>query len=277
MSGKIYRTEKKDNKEENEDKLEKRNFSIFYCSLFFVLGFSIVFSLLGVLLQTVLSKVAYDVQIWLSRIGGIMIILFGIYLIGLLDLPILSREYKFKIGNFKSRYFTSFLFGSAFAVGWTPCVGPLLGAIIVLAASNPSGAFALMLSYSLGLGIPFLLVGLFTNQANAFIKKSSKILKYLDYIFGMILIIIGILVFTNNLSNIANLGFVSQILISLNLGSSATLGNSFALNILIAFFAGLASFLSPCVLPIIPGFLAYLASAAIKEDEEKKTKKIKED
>lgn len=250
-------------------KQDRKDLSIFYCSLFFVLGFSIVFSLLGVLLQTLLSNVAYDVQLWLSRIGGIIIILFGIYLLGLLPFEILEREYKFKIGKFKSRYLTSFLFGAAFAVGWTPCVGPLLGAIITLAASNPSGAFALMLAYSLGLGIPFLVVGLFTNQANSLIQRSSKILKYLEYVFGILLIIIGILVFTNELSSIANFGPVSQLLISLNLGSSATLGSSMIVNLGIAFFAGIASFLSPCVLPIIPGFLAYLASAAIKEDEER--------
>ena len=94
---------------------------IFINSIFFVLGFSIVFALLGVLLNTLLENIAYDAQLWLSRIGGVMIIFFGLYLVGLIKIPFLEKEYKFGVKTkFKSRYATSFLFGLAFAAGWTP-------------------------------------------------------------------------------------------------------------------------------------------------------------
>src|SRR3989338_8427223 len=97
---------------------------IFLNSVFFVLGFSIVFSLLGVLLNTILESVAYDVQEWLARIGGAIIIIFGLYLTGLIHIPYLQREHKLSVKTrFKSRYATSMLFGAAFAAGWTPCVG----------------------------------------------------------------------------------------------------------------------------------------------------------
>ena len=118
-------------------------------------------------------SVSYQVQTWLSRLGGACIILFGVYLMGLIKIPALQREHKLHVKKmFDSMYLTSFIFGAAFAVGWTPCVGPVLGAVLSLAVMAPSTAFFLMLSYSIGLGIPFLLVGFFTNQAQSVIRKA---------------------------------------------------------------------------------------------------------
>jgi len=241
---------------------QKRDWRIFYCSVFFVLGFSVIFSLVGVLLQSVLSSVGYEVQKWLGRVGGAIIILFGLYLLGLIKIGFLEKEHKIQVKRkFKSAYITSFVFGAAFAVGWTPCVGAVLGAVLTLAVTAPGTAFWLLLSYSLGLGIPFLLVGLFTNQAQSFIQKAGKWINWLRYIFGVILVLLGVLVFVNQLSRIANLAFVSELLLSVNAGVS--LGTS--LNLGIAFIAGLVSFLSPCVLPLIPAFLSYLAALTVKK------------
>lgn len=246
---------------------KERGWRIFLASVFFVLGFSVVFSLVGVLLQSVLANVASSVQIWLGRIGGVIIILFGIYLLGLLNISFLQREHKLKVKRrFHSMYITSFIFGAAFAVGWTPCVGAVLGAILTLAVTNPGTAFFLMLSYSLGLGIPFLLVGLFTNKAQRIISKAGRWLQYLQYVFGVILILLGILVFTNQLSRVANLAFVTNLLTSLNIGVAS--GSMSSLNFGIAFFAGFVSFLSPCVMPLIPAFLSYLASVGVKHGKE---------
>lgn len=187
---------------------------IFINSVFFVLGFGIVFALLGVLLNTLLENIAYDVQTWLSRIGGVMIIFFGLYLIGLIKIHFLEREYKFGVRTqFKSRYATSFLFGLAFAAGWTPCVGPALGVILGLAATQPGSAFILLLTYALGLGIPFLIVGAFTAQATEFINRHAVGLKYLNVIFGVILLALGVLIFTQKLSLIANFEFLNSILL----------------------------------------------------------------
>ena len=243
-------------------KHKKRDWKVFVASVFFVLGFSFVFSLVGVLLQSVLSNIATTVQIWLGRIGGVLIILFGLYLVGLIKIAFLEREHSIKAKRFNSQYLTSFVFGAAFAVGWTPCVGAVLGAVLTLAITQPTQAYFLMLAYSLGLGLPFLFVGLFVNEAKNVIKKYTKFIHYLQVIFGVVLIFLGILVFTNNLNLIANLAFVSDLLISLNIG-----GINFAMsgpNLGIAFFAGLVSFLSPCVLPLIPALLSYLASIGDK-------------
>lgn len=248
--------------------MAKKQWTIFINSVFFVLGFSIIFSLVGVLLQSVLSSVSYTVQKWLGYVGGTVIIFFGLYLIGLIKIPFLEQEHKLKVKRkFKYSYVTSFVFGSAFAIGWTPCVGAILGAILTLAITTPASAFPLLLSYSIGLGIPFLLVGLFTDRASGFIEKAGPKLKYVNYVFGSILIMLGILVFTNQLVRIANVPFLTNLLISVSEGG-ASLGGTLGLGI--SFVAGLASFLSPCVLPLIPAFLAYLATTAVnvKKDEE---------
>jgi len=246
---------------------KKRDWSIFISSVFFVLGFASIFSLIGVLLQSVLSSVSFVAQQWFARIGGIVIIIFGLYLVGLFKFKFLEREHKIQVKKrFKSSYLTSFIFGAAFAVGWTPCIGAILGAILTLAVSNPSSAFFLLLSYSLGLGIPFLLVGFFINQSKGVIDKimKAKWTKYLTIIFGVILILLGIFVFTNQLARISNFAFATDLLLTLD-ANIAMFGN---LNIGIAFIAGIVSFLSPCVLPLIPAYLTYLASTAVKKNEE---------
>lgn len=234
-------------------------FKIFLHSVAFVLGFSLIFSLLGVILNGVIPQFAYTTQKWLGYLGGIIIILFGLYLLGLLKIPFLEREHKFTVKRkFSFAYLTSFIFGAAFAVGWTPCVGAVLGSILTLAITQPGSAFSLLLAYSLGLGIPFLIVGLFTEAAGKWIGKIGPKLKYFNYFFGVILILLGILIFTQQLSRIASFPFL------VNLFSGETFSFTH-IGIGIAFIGGLISFLSPCVLPLIPAFLSYLAVASVKE------------
>jgi len=187
---------------------------VFLASVFFVLGFSVVFALLGVLLNSVLERVAYDVQLWLSRIGGVIIIFFGLYLMHLIRIPFLEQTHQIRVTKrFSSRHLTSFVFGAAFAVGWTPCVGAVLGGILGLAASQPGSAFALLLAYALGLGIPFLVLGLFTSQASAYIMRYANVLQKVNIVFGIILIALGVLVFTQSLSRIANFELLNRFLL----------------------------------------------------------------
>ena len=187
---------------------------MFLNSVAFVLGFSVVFALLGVLLNTLLERSSYTIQLWLSRVGGIIIILFGLYLLGLIRLPFLEKDHKIRVKKkFSVTYVTSFVFGAAFAVGWSPCVGAVLGSILALAVSQPGSSFALLTTYSLGLGIPFLIVGLFSGQAVAWINKSQKFLKYFNVVVGIFLIILGILVFTQTLNIVANFGLLNELLL----------------------------------------------------------------
>lgn len=187
---------------------------IFLNSVFFVLGFSLVFALLGVLLNTLLSSIAYDAQLWLSRIGGIIIIVFGLYLTGLFKLSFLEREYRFTPKfKFQSQYATSVLFGAAFAAGWSPCVGAVLGAVLGLASTQPGIAFVLLLAYSAGFSIPFLIVGLFSGKAAEWINKYGSAAKIINQIFGVLLVVLGILIFTQNLARIANFELLNRFLL----------------------------------------------------------------
>ncbi len=187
---------------------------IFLNSLFFVLGFGIVFALLGVLLNGALAHVAYATQTWLAWIGGTIVIFFGLYLMGFFHVRFLEYDHTLNVRvKLRSRALTSLLFGFAFAAGWTPCVGPVLGGIIGIAASAPGEAFWLLLAYALGLGVPFLIVGLFVSQSTAIISRYAGALRWINPIFGAILIALGVLVFTQDLPLIANFGFVSDLLL----------------------------------------------------------------
>jgi cytochrome c-type biogenesis protein len=192
---------------------EGSRLKIFLNSIAFVLGFSVIFALLGVLLNTLLESVSYTVQTWLSRAGGLIVIIFALYVLGLIKINFLQKEHKFVIRKkFSFTYLTSFVFGAAFAIGWTPCVSAVLGSVLALVITRPGLGFVLLLSYSLGLGIPFLLVGLFTGHAIKWIEKSQRFLKYFNIIVGILLLILGVLVFTNKLNIVANFFLPSTLL-----------------------------------------------------------------
>lgn len=187
--------------------------NIFLNTVYFVLGFSLVFAVLGVILNSILVNVGIGFQSALQSIGGVVIILFGAYLILSTKLRRLNFEKKMtKLPRFKTSYITSFVFGAAFAAGWTPCVGPILGSTFTLAATAPGAAYNSLLAYSLGLGIPFLITGAFFSQATGLIRRMVKYLKYFNPIMGAVLIILGILVFTNQLALLGNFPLANQVI-----------------------------------------------------------------
>ena len=182
-------------------------------SVFFVLGFSVVFSTLGVIINSVLSSATVELVEGLNQVGGIIIIGFGIFLLLSMKINKLNMEKKFLPKRTKASYPMSFVFGLAFAAGWTPCVGPILGTILTLAATTPSVAFNLLLVYSLGLGIPFILIGVFYSRATRIIRSMGKHLKYYNLILGGFIVVLGILVFTNQLAYIANFPLLNELLL----------------------------------------------------------------
>ena len=186
--------------------------NIFLNTVYFVLGFSLVFAVLGVIFNSVLANVGTGFQGTLQSIGGVVIIAFGAYLVLATKFRSLNFEKRMtKIPRFKTSYLTSFVFGAAFASGWTPCVGPILGSTLTLAATSPGAAYNSLLAYALGLGIPFLVTGAFFSQATGLIRRMVKYLKYFNPIMGAILIVLGILVFTNQLSVVASFPLANEI------------------------------------------------------------------
>ncbi len=180
-------------------------------SVFFVIGFSVIFSTLGVIINSALAASTEGLVEGLNQLGGIIIVGFGVFLLLSTKINRLNVEKKFYPKSAKSSYPMSFVFGLAFAVGWTPCVGPILGTILTLAATTPSAAFNLLLLYSLGLGIPFILMGVFYSRATRIIRSMSRHLKYYNILLGGFIILLGILVFTNQLAYIANFPLLNEL------------------------------------------------------------------
>jgi cytochrome c-type biogenesis protein len=182
-------------------------------TIFFVIGFSVVFSILGVLINSVFSMAVGEFTESLNFVGGTIIVAFGIFMLLSTKIRSLNIEKKFFPKSSKTSYPMSFVFGLAFAVGWTPCVGPILGTILTLAATTPSLSFSLLLAYSLGLGIPFILMGVFFSRATRLIRSMTKHLKYYNVILGGFIILLGILVFTNQLAYIANFPLLNDLVL----------------------------------------------------------------
>ena len=184
----------------SKSKLARRK--IFLNGVLYVIGFSLVFIILGSLFGLG-GAALVKYRIWFSRIGGIFVIFFGLFMMGVLKLSFLNVEKHItsvkalKPGNPVS----SLIFGAAFAFGWTPCVGPILGSILTLAASSATigeGAFLLAV-FSLGLAVPFLIIAASIGSASAYLLKLSKYLNVITIIGGVFLVFLGILLLTNNL------------------------------------------------------------------------------
>ncbi len=173
-------------------------------ALFFVLGLSTIFVLLG-LAATAVGTLFLANQVLLGQIAGCVVILFGLHFVGLVRIPILNREFRpganLRGGGFAGAYFL----GLAFAFGWTPCIGPVLGAILALASQEQSlgrGAF-LLLAYAMGLGIPFLLAGIFIGRSRALINRAKPHLPVIEKTIGAFLVLIGALLLTGRFSDLS--------------------------------------------------------------------------
>ena len=187
--------------------------NVLFNSIFFVLGFSMVFSALGVAINSIFSENANQIVTEFNQIGGIIIIGFGTYMILTHKIRILNVEKKIFPKSVGARFPVSFLFGMAFAAGWTPCVGPILGTIITLAATSPSISFNLLLAYSIGMGIPFVIMGTLISKSSKIISRIANHLKYYTILFGVVIIILGILVFFNQLVLIANFPILNELIL----------------------------------------------------------------
>ncbi len=169
-------------------------------SILFVLGFSVIFVALGASATTIGQFLLQRLNLF-SKIAGGIIIIFGLHMVGLFKIKFLNYEKKFH-SNKKIGFLGSFVAGLAFAFGWTPCIGPVLAAILAIAAQQDTiGKGVVLLSvYSLGLGIPFLVTSLSINAFLRFFRKFNKYIRWVEVAGGVLLIVVGILIMTNNLT-----------------------------------------------------------------------------
>ncbi len=188
----------------NQERGARSNLYAFVLSVFFVLGFSTVFVSLGAS-ATALGQFLLTYRYEANIVGGTIIIVFGLFLTGLFNIPWFQRELRFH-GNLRGGHpLTAYVLGLAFAFGWTPCIGPVLGAILTVSAVSPavSSGVALLGVYSLGLGVPFLLAAVFTSVFIGRMKVMRRIGRPLQIVAGVVLIIMGIAMITGQLSRFA--------------------------------------------------------------------------
>ena len=194
----------------NPETARRARAKIFLNGLAFVVGWSAVFIVLGTLFGFVGSALG-PYRVWLARIGGLFVILFGLFMLNVLRMPLLAREATIPMpGLFqRGKPINSFILGTAFGAGWTPCVGPILGSILLLAGTSATaGQGALLLSvFSLGLAVPFLAIAAGIGSAARFIERFSSALKVISVIGGLFLICLGILLLTNNMALLISSGY----------------------------------------------------------------------
>lgn len=174
-------------------------------SLIFIAGFTSVFVAFGASASLV-GQALIIYQEHLRHIGGIVIIIFGLYLLGILNLNFLQMEHRFQFRNRPAGYLGSFLIGVAFAAGWTPCVGPVLGTILLYASTTESLASGVILltCYSLGLALPLFLTALGVDRFLSYFKEVRAYLWGVSTVSGVLLIVVGVMIYANSLTMITS-------------------------------------------------------------------------
>jgi cytochrome c-type biogenesis protein len=165
-------------------------------SLAFIGGFSLVFVSLGASFSAA-GQFFLEHRDWIRRIGGVLIVLFGLYIAGFLKIGLLMRTQQWQLREKPAGYVGSAAVGITFAIGWTPCVGPILGAILSLAATAETGGIGLLVAYSAGLGVPFLLSSVALGAFLKFFTRYRRFIPIVERVAGVLLIVVGVLVYTN--------------------------------------------------------------------------------
>ncbi len=233
---------------------------VFTHALIFVASFSLVFVIGWGGATTALGQLFGSYKSTIARIGGILVILLGLATLDILRIPWFYYDTRPQYRGRTGTYASSALLGLFFAAGWTPCIGATLGAILTLGISQTTVGQAMWLSsgYSLGLGVPFLILALGLERATGWVRRLSRFRRVLQIISAILIISIGVLLVTNWMPLIAIWAFKHKLF--LDLFST----NSGVPSYLTAVLAGGLSFFSPCVLPLVPAYLGYLSGHALQ-------------
>lgn len=188
--------------------VDENRWNTFSHGIAFVVGFSAVFVALGVAASAI-GGLLFDIREWIARIGGIVVVIFGLHTIGVINIPFLNYDTRKQVQPDKSGYLSSSLMGVFFSAGWAPCVGPVLGAVLTLAVSGGelSQGVVLLSAYSAGLAIPFLLAALGIGRITELLKQHSRAIKTLSIITGVVLVVVGFMLFTGTFEQLARFGF----------------------------------------------------------------------
>jgi len=183
---------------------------IFKNGLLFVLGFSLVFIMLGIL-AGVAGQLLVPVRLWLVRISGVLVIMFGLFMLETVKIPLLSYERKFQLPLFfhRGKLLGALLLGAAFGFGWTPCIGPILGSILLVASTQGSAlqGTILLTVFSAGLALPFLIFAWWLGRARSWVKNLSRFSRITSIVGGVFLVFLGLLLFFDQMGLLLSYGF----------------------------------------------------------------------
>jgi cytochrome c-type biogenesis protein len=187
------------------EELEVRRGTALLHAIWFVAGFSLVFVALGAT-ASALGAVLLHSQVWIGRVGGVIVILFGLYLLGILRPAFLMRDRRIELARKPLGYAGSALVGVTFGAAWTPCIGPILGAILTMAAAQGSLALGagLLTAYALGLAVPFLLAAMALDRFLVWFQKFRPYLVWVERVAGVLLIVLGLLLVTDRFTLLAS-------------------------------------------------------------------------
>ncbi len=238
-------------------KFRERSYLLFH-ALAFVIGFSLVFVIGWGGAATILGQIFVTNKIWIGRIGGFILIIFGLATMDIIHIPWFYMDTRKQFTGKTGTVWGSLAMGIFFAAGWSPCIGATLGAILTLglSADTVGQAMVLSMAYSIGMGIPFLLLALLVDQAIPLVRRMRTYMRIFQIVSGLLIIAIGILMITAQMTAIAR--WALQAGLYVDFSSSGAIPSLFT-----AGFAGLLSFLSPCVLPLVPAYLGYLSGHAL--------------
>jgi len=236
-------------------------FHIFLHALLFVLGFSIVYIVGWGGSITALGQLFGAYKRVIAQIGGVIVIAFGLATLEVIRIPWFYADTRAQYSGQRGTYSGSALMGIFFAAGWSPCIGATLGAILTMGLSQQTVGQAMWLAsgYSLGLGIPFLAMALGLERASGWIKRMRPYQQYFKIASGVFIIAIGLLLLTNTMTLIAIWAFKNGLFIDFSTYTGAP-------SYFTAIAAGLLSFLSPCVLPLVPAYLGYLSGHTLHKN-----------
>src|SRR5512134_2211085 len=228
---------------------------IFLHALLFVFGFSLVFVIGSGGPVTALGQLFGTYKRVIAQMGGVIVVAFGLATLEVIRIPWFYADTRAQYTGQRGTYGGSALMGIFFAAGWSPCIGATLGAILTMGLSQQTVGQAMWLAsgYSLGLGIPFLALALGLERATGWIKRVGRYRQAIQITSGVFIITIGVLLFTNTMTLIAIWAFKNGLYVQ-RFALFAAAPTYFT-----AILAGLLSFLSPCVLPLVPAYLGYLS------------------
>lgn len=179
----------------------------FFHGLAFVTGFSLVFIIGGAALGALGALIGdYFVKRWIARIGGVVVIIFGLHTMGVINIPFLDYDTRRQVQpNPRLGYLASVLMGVFFSAGWAPCIGPVLGTILNLAlfSGQVTQGVVLLSAYSVGMAVPFLLAALGMGQVTSLMQRHSQVIRYLSIATGVLLVVVGIMLITGSLERLA--------------------------------------------------------------------------